>query len=109
MGHDGTLILTDDDGTERRLICGGGLDSYVDDDGGTRIRGVVNVHGEAVEEARRVMERVREGADPTARYTGEVYTVDRRDIRKVHEMRVRIQGIDETGNVRIESDETLSA
>jgi hypothetical protein len=109
MAHEGTLILPADDGGERRVRCDGGLDSYASSDGGLRIRGVVNLKGEGLEEARQLMERSRSGNEATARYTGEVYGVDRRDVRLVSDMRVRIEGIDETGNVRVESDESLSA
>lgn len=91
------------------MACDGGLDSYADRDGGLRVRGVVNLKGEALQEARELMENARDGTAGTARYSGEVYTSDRRDVRTVRDMRVRIEGIDETGNVRVESDETLSA
>lgn len=109
MAHEGTLILADDDGRETRVQCGGGLDTYASSDGGVLIRGVVNVKGEALQETREIMERARTGEVHTARYSGEVYSVGRRDVRLVNDLRVRIEGIDETGNVRVESDETISA
>lgn len=109
MAHDGTLILATEDGREQRVPVGGGLDTYAATDGGLRIRGVVSVEGEALERAKLLMERARAGEAATARYSGEVYGVDRRDVRLVNDLRVRIEGIDETGNVRVESDETLSA
>jgi hypothetical protein len=109
MAQEGTLIMAEEDGRERRVEVDGGLDTYADQDGGLRVRGVINVKGDALEKARRIMERARAGEPTMARYSGEVYTVDRRDVRTVDNMRVRIAGIDETGNVRVESDETLSA
>jgi hypothetical protein len=109
MAHRGTLFLADRDGREREVPVGGGLDSYVDSDGGLRVRGVVSVHGDALEYARRAMESARGGEPAMARYSGEVHTVDRRDVRTVEGLPLRIEGIDETGNVRVESDETLSA
>jgi hypothetical protein len=108
MAHEGTLILTEG-GREHRVPVGGGLDTYAATDGGLRIRGVVSVEGEALERAKRLMERARTGKEATARYSGEVYGVDRRHVRHVDDLQVRIEGIDETGNVRVESDEAGSA
>lgn len=109
MAHEGKLILADEQGKEHEVRCGGGLDTYADTDGGLRVRGVVNVKGEALAEARELMERARSGDPHAARYTGEVYDVNRRDKRRVEDLRVRIEGIDETGNIRVESDENISA
>jgi hypothetical protein len=109
MAHIGTLILAGEDGRELSVEVGGGLDSYVDRDGGLRIRGVVNVKGDALELARRTMEQARMGEAPMARYSGQVYSEDRKDVRTVDNMRVRIAGVNETGNLQVESDETLSA
>jgi hypothetical protein len=108
MAHEGTLILTEG-GRDHRVPVGGGLDTYAATDGGLRIRGVVSVEGEALERTRRLMERSRSGEEATARYSGEIYGVDRRDVRLVNDLPVRIEGIDETGNVRVESDEAGSA
>lgn len=109
MAHKGTLILTDQHGREQRVPCEGGLDSYAYSGGDLRIRGVLNVEGAGLEAARESMERSRQAEEPVAHFTGEVYTVDRRDRRLVENLPVRIEAIDETGNVRVESDEVLSA
>lgn len=107
--HVGTLTITDEQGREKQLACEGGLDSHADSGGGLRIEGLLHVDGDALSEARKTMERARDVHQPMARFSGEVYTVDRRDTRLVENLSVRIEAVDETGNVRVESDEVISA
>lgn len=103
MAHEGQLRIGDShDGNW--FACSGGLDAVVADDGGQWVQGVVNLEGKALEAAKQQLEEVRSGASATAVYSGEVYTLGRRDTRKVDEMKVRIEGIDDTGNVRLKSD-----
>ena len=109
MAHIGTLTITDEQGREKRIPCEGGLDSHADTGGGLRIEGLLSVDGEALEDARELMERARGVEQPMASFSGEVYTVDRRDTRLVENLPVRIEAVDETGNVRVESDEVISA
>lgn len=99
----------DENGREKSLACEGGLDSHPNTEGGLVIEGLLNVDGAALEEAREVLERARGVDQPMARFTGEVYTVDRRDTRRVENVPVRIEAVDETGNVRVESDGVVSA
>lgn len=103
MAHEGQLKI-DDSQNGDWFPCSGGLDTVVADDGGQWIQGVVNLKGEALEAAKRQLESVRNDEPATATYSGQIYTVERRDTRTVDELKVRIEGIDETGNVRLESD-----
>ena len=109
MPSEGTLIMSDGNGNERRVACSGGLDTALSRDGDMRIYGVVNVKGDDLEAARQVMAQAQEGESPVVRYSGEVYTEDRSDKRQVDELELRIEAIDETGNVHVESDGEITA
>ena len=105
MENEGTLIFTDRHDQEHRVDVSGDLRLYEDEDGGTVIRGVVNVPEDRISALRDAMEGQADGdgGGPGATYTGKVLDAQGNATRPVTDVPMFVRDVYDTGNVRLES------